>query len=190
MIARYRLDLAHSRFTVQAFAGGLLSMLGHSPTFAVRDFAGEIRLDPQAPDGASLDVTVRADSLEILDQVSASDRKEIEGRMRQEVLEAPGFREIHWHADNCPAQRVGQDEYRLLVRGQLSLHGVTRELEVNAPLQVYYDGVRLGGQFPLRLSEFGIRPVTALGGAIQLKDELRVTFDFVAWKRADGEQPS
>ena len=27
-----------SRFTVQAFAAGLLSFLGHSPTFAVRDF--------------------------------------------------------------------------------------------------------------------------------------------------------
>ncbi len=45
MTARYRLDPGQSRFTVQAFATGLLSFLGHSPTFAVRDFAGAVRFD-------------------------------------------------------------------------------------------------------------------------------------------------
>ena len=49
MPARYRLDPAHSRFTVQAFAAGMLSFLGHNPTFAVRDFQGEVRFDPAAP---------------------------------------------------------------------------------------------------------------------------------------------
>ena len=40
MTARYRLDPGQSRFTVQAFATGMLSFFGHSPTFAVRDFSG------------------------------------------------------------------------------------------------------------------------------------------------------
>ena len=35
---RYRIDPGRSRFTVQAFATGLLSAFAHSPTFAVRDF--------------------------------------------------------------------------------------------------------------------------------------------------------
>jgi hypothetical protein len=37
MAVHYRLNPGESRFTVQAFASGLLSFLGHSPTFAIRD---------------------------------------------------------------------------------------------------------------------------------------------------------
>ena len=82
MGTRYRMDPGHSRFTVQAFAGGLLSFLGHSPTFAVRDFAGELCWEPDRPEGAGLVVTVRADSLELIDNVRPADREDIEGRMR------------------------------------------------------------------------------------------------------------
>jgi hypothetical protein len=46
-MVRYTLDPASSRFTVQAFATGLLSALGHSPTFAVREFTGEWRFTPE-----------------------------------------------------------------------------------------------------------------------------------------------
>jgi len=31
---------------VQAFASGMLSGLGHNPTFAIREFTGELRLTP------------------------------------------------------------------------------------------------------------------------------------------------
>jgi hypothetical protein len=48
---------------------------------------------------------------------------------------------------------------------------------VDAELLVFNDGVRLAGRSVLRMSEYGIAPVTALGGAIRLKDELRVSFD-------------
>ena len=43
MTTRYRFDPSLSRFTVRAFASGLLSFVGHSPTFAVRQFAGARR---------------------------------------------------------------------------------------------------------------------------------------------------
>jgi hypothetical protein len=48
--------------------------------------------------------------------------------------------------------------------------------------RVFNDGIRLAGEFPLRLSEYWIGPVTALAGAIQLRDQLRVAFDVVAWR--------
>ena len=82
---RYRLDPALSRFTVQAFASGLLSFLGHSPTFVVRDFAGDVEFDEEALPNARFEVVVRADSLHLADNVGPADRQEIEGRMRREV---------------------------------------------------------------------------------------------------------
>src|SRR5262245_40899902 len=96
MIAHYRPDPQRSRLTVQAFAGGLLSVLAHSPTFAVHDFSGEVRLDPVTLTGAWLAMTIRADSLRVADNVSASDRQEIEDRMRREVLETASYPEVRF----------------------------------------------------------------------------------------------
>jgi polyisoprenoid-binding protein YceI len=184
MSARYRLDPGHSRFTVQAFASGLLSFLGHSPTFAVREFAGEVRFDPATPEGVALDVTVKADSLALLDNVRPADRADIEGRMRREVLETSAYPEVRFRGDQVSAGRVDGNTYRFRLTGALSLHGVTSPHAVDAEVLLYEDGLRLAGECPLRLSDYGIRPVTALGGAIRLRDQLRVSFDLVAGREA------
>jgi hypothetical protein len=53
-IVRYTLDPGVSRFTVRAFASGMLSAFGHSPTFAIRQYSGEVQVDPETLEGASL----------------------------------------------------------------------------------------------------------------------------------------
>jgi polyisoprenoid-binding protein YceI len=187
MTARYRFDPEHSRFTVQGFAGGVLSFMAHSPTFAVRGFAGKAWFDPAPPQGPGLEVTVQADSLDLADNVRPADREEIMGRMRQEVLETAAFPAIRFEAGEASAAPAGENRYQIRLHGRLALHGVTAPHEVDAQLLVYYDGIRLSGESALRLSDYRIRPVTALGGAIKLKDQLAVTFDLVAWK--DGQRP-
>jgi polyisoprenoid-binding protein YceI len=176
---RYRIDPSRSRFTVQAFAAGLLSAFAHSPTFAVRDYRGEMRLGSTAQ-SLELELSVKSGSLELEDRVSDSDRREIERRMRDEVLETSVYREITYRGRAVRADSIGQGRYRLIIAGDLTLHGVTRPHQVDAELIVFGDGLRLGGGTTLRMSEFGIRPVTALGGTIKLKDELRFTFDLAA----------
>jgi polyisoprenoid-binding protein YceI len=186
MMDRYRFDPGNSRFTVQAFAGGLLSFVAHSPTFAVRDFAGEVRFDPEAPAATSLWLTVRADSLDLLDPVKPADREEIEGRMRREVLQAGVNAEIHFEADDLTGRRAGDNGYQVRLHGRLTLHGVVHPHDLDAELLYYPDGVRLSGETILRLSDYNIRPVTALGGTIRLRDELRLAFDLVAWKEGQA----
>jgi polyisoprenoid-binding protein YceI len=178
MAARYQFDPGTSRFTVQAFASGILSFLGHSPTFAVRDFAGAIRIENAAV--KELELTVKANSLELLDKVKAADRDDIESRMRSEVLETAIFPQISFRAGNVSTEPVTRGRYKVRIAGQLSLHGVTNPCSLDAELVVFDDGVRLRGESWLRMSEYRIRPVTALAGAIKLKDELRVWFDLAA----------
>ena len=89
---------------MQAFAGGLLSAFAHSPTFAVREFSGEVRLGDTV-EGLELELTVNAGSLELEDRVSASDRREIEARMRGEVLETSAYREIAYRGTGGPGRR-------------------------------------------------------------------------------------
>jgi polyisoprenoid-binding protein YceI len=181
VIERYRIDPGAGRFTTRAFSAGLLSAFAHSPTFAVRDFGGEMRFEDGRVDGMSLDVTVRADSLDLLDQVGDRDRREIEGRMRRDVLEVAAFPEITYQAAKIPAEKVAQGEFRLDIGGHLTLHGVTRPRNVGATLRTFVDAFVLSGGFPLLLSDHRIGPVTALGGTIRLKDELRVLFEIVAF---------
>jgi polyisoprenoid-binding protein YceI len=177
MATLYRLDPTQSRLTVQAFAAGMLSFLGHSPTFLVRDFGGTVRFVGGQVSGMRMELTVRADSLELADQVSASDRKEIEGTMRRDVLETATYPEIRYEAADVAGEEAAPGRYRLRMGGRLSLHGVTLPHPLDAELMVFDDGLRLRGESGLRLSDYRIRPVTALGGTIKLKDELRVSFD-------------
>jgi polyisoprenoid-binding protein YceI len=183
MMVRYTLDPASSRFTVQAFASGLLSGLGHSPTFAVREFTGELSFTPETVADASFHLTARADSLTLSDSVSPKDREDIEGRMRREVLETAFYPEIDFQSARVTADRVADNWYRLRLEGEVRLHGVKRAQTMDAQLRILEDQVRLSGQCSLLLSAYRIRPVTALGGLIKLKDELKFDFELVGRKK-------
>ncbi len=150
MTVQYRLDPTQSRFTVQAFAAGMLSFLGHSPTFAVRDFSGEVRFDPAAPNAASVRVTVRADSLQMEDKVSDADRRQIEDTMRGEALETARFPEIVFDSTEVRAGARSGDDWPVRITGRMTLHGLTRSIGMDARLTLYSDGVRLAGGFALR----------------------------------------
>jgi polyisoprenoid-binding protein YceI len=176
----YRFDPGQSRFTVQAFATGLLSFMGHSPAFAVRDFSGTVAFDAGRVGGMRLDLNVRADSLALTGEFRSADREEIERTMRREVLETADYPQIRYEAMAVSSETSSPGRYCVRLDGRLSLHGVTLEHPAEAELTVFDDGLRLSGTSVVRLSGHRIRPVTALGGTIRLKDELRVTYDLAA----------
>jgi polyisoprenoid-binding protein YceI len=180
----YRLGPELSQFTVQAFATGMLSFLGHSPAFAVRDFVGAVTFEGHTIDAMRLELTVRADSLELLDKVGASDRREIEGTMRGDVLETAAYPQVRFQSDGVSGAEVASGHYRVRIAGRLALHGVTRPHTVNAEVLLFADGARLRGESVLRLSDHRIRPVAALGGTIRLKDELKVAFNLAGLPEA------
>jgi polyisoprenoid-binding protein YceI len=179
-IARYRIDAPGSRFTVQAFAAGLLSAFAHSPTFAVRGLSGEVRLPGGHVDHLELELTVDANSLALEDRVSASDRTEIERRMWDEVFETSAYPQIEFRGEGGKVSATGAGQYRLFIGGKLTLHGVTRDYGTDVEMILFEDGLRLRGGGRLSMSEYRIRPVTAVGGTIKLKDDVRLLFDLGA----------
>ena len=182
---RYTLDPAASRFTVQAFVSGMLSGLGHSPIFAIREFTGELRFAPDSPGEGSFRLTVKTDSLAVTDSVSPKDRDEIVSRMRQEVLETATYPEIVFQSTQMTADKIADDWYRLQLAGELRLHGVMKPHKLDTQLRLADDQARLSGQCTLLQSAYRIKPVTALAGMIQLKDELKFDFDLVGQKQAE-----
>lgn len=179
---RYQIDGSRSRFTVKAFAGGLLSSLAHNPTIAIRDFTGEVAFAPDAIENSSLLMKVNADSLELTDQVSDKDRKEIERMMREEVLETNRYPEIIFESTQISGNKITEGWYRVNVTGNLTLHGITNKCSFDTQVRVNADRLSAQGEFPLRQTDHNIKLVSAAGGTIKVKDELKFSFDIVANK--------
>jgi polyisoprenoid-binding protein YceI len=108
-MAVYTVDPGQSRFTVQAFATGLLSVFAHNPIITVRDFRGEMRFTPETFADASFQMTVRADSLEVTGNVNDRDWPEIQKTMRQEVLETERYPEIQFRSSTISASKVADN---------------------------------------------------------------------------------
>jgi polyisoprenoid-binding protein YceI len=187
-VGHYLPDKGASRFTVRAFAGGMLSALGHNPTIAIRDFTGEASFDPAAPGQASLRIQIRADSLEVMDDIKSKDRREMESLMKEKVLESSKYPTIVYESTGTSADQLGEGRYRIAINANLSLRGVTRSLPVTAQVTVTGDMLRAYGEFSILQSDYGIPLVNVAGGALKLKDELKFTFDIVAREMAARKQ--
>ena len=180
--SRYTIDPTKSRFTVRAFATGLLSGLGHNPVIAARDFSGRIDFAPDALVESSLTLVVRADSLAVQNDVSDKDRREIERTMKDVVLQVEQFPEIIFESRQVSGMRMGENLYVAKIEGDLTLHGVTRRLTITAQVVPGEDAVRAYGEFLLKQTDFAIKLVSVVGGALKVKDELKFAFDIVARK--------
>ena len=178
---RYRVEASRSRFIAQAFAEGLLSAFGHNPRLAIRGFEGEVEFDPAAPNAASVWMKARADSLVVIDDISEKDRREIERVTREELLEAARSPEVVFQSAIVTAHQTAENRFQVRGAGNLSLRGVTRELAIDAMALVEGDELRAQGGFTLRLTDFNIRPVSVAGGLLKLKDEVRLSFDILAY---------
>ena len=177
---RYRIDPRQSQFVVQAEASGLLSFVGHNPVIAICGFGGDARFLPGTLAQASLLMLVQSNSLAVVGEVGDKDRLEIERAMRDEVLEIARYPEIVFMSASVAANKIAEGQYRARIGGQLSLHGVMRNEAIDADLTVNGGSLRARGEFSLRQSDYGLKQVSAIGGALKVKDELKFSFDIVA----------
>lgn len=180
---RYRIDITGSSFAVKATSTGMLSAFGHDPRIAIRDFGGEVEFSPggSSLDDARVQLNIRADSLEVTDDVNEKDRADIQRRMQDEVIDIEHYPDILYECSRVTGSGNGAS-YWLALNGELTLCGMTRPVLVQARIIVTDASIRASGEFLVRQSAFGIAPVTAVGGAIRLKDELKCNFDIVARK--------
>lgn len=180
---RYLIDGMKSAFKVRAFATGLLSSFGHNPTIAIPDFEGEIVFNPDAVEQSSLHMVIRSASLNVTDDIREKDRVEINRMMQQEVLESETFPDIVYECSQMSTSKTGEGQYSVTLNGYLALRGVTRRQPVPSRISLNSETLRAAGEFSIRQSDYNIRPVSAVGGTIKLKDELKFSFEISARKQ-------
>ena len=186
--ARFVVDKTGSRFTVQAFATGLLAAFGHNPRIEIRDYDAEIRCDPETFENASVRLTIRTGGMEVLDEMKPSDRQKLEEEMYEKVLESRSFPIAEYKSNEIKVQKITNHLFRADLNGELLFHGVTQAQRLQANVTVLGNALRVAGEFALRQSDYGIKLASFAGGALRLKDDLKFTFDLVA--RQDQTSPS
>ena len=179
---RYEVDTRASQFTVQAFAAGLLSGVAHSPKIAIRDWSAEATFVPDSLRDASLKVQIKLASLQVLDEMRDSDRREIHRVMFQEILNVQTYPEAAFDSFEIVPEKQNETLFRVKVTGKLLLHGVTANHTFNAQVAFGVDSLRAYGDFLLMQPAYEIPVANIAGGTMRLRDELKFSFYVVARK--------
>ncbi len=182
---RYLIDTSAGRFTVQAFATGLLSAFGHNPTISISDYEGVIQSTSEAYQEASVRLTVRTNAMEVLDEMKKDDLKKLEQEMYEKVLDVGHFPVAVFESKRIDVQKLSDGLFHVTVVGELSFHGVKRAHSFDARVTNMGSTLRISGGFSLRQSDYGIKPFTVAGGVLRLKDELKFNFELVARKQEE-----
>jgi polyisoprenoid-binding protein YceI len=178
----FRVDPASTSVVIQVGRGGLLSFAGHNHEVAAPAVEGRIWLNSVDLSRSRVALQFDARALKVTGRGEpAGDVAEVQRTMLSDrVLDVTRYPNITFESDQVSPQKRSADGFTLRVDGRLTLHGVTKPVSI--PVVVRLDGNRMtaSGQATVRQSEFGIRPVTAAGGTVRVKDEVGVTFSIVA----------
>lgn len=165
---------------VFTFREGLLSPVGHDLRLRVTRFTLELGEQPLSVlgrfDAASLQVDCAVEgTADRTDALSEGDRRKIERAVRDEVLQARRHPEIVFRSQHIAPSGDGFE-----VAGELTLCGCTRPLRFRSRAQ----GTDQVAEVRLYQPDFGIRPYTALLGALRVRPDVLVRLGVPA-----SEQP-
>jgi len=191
--ARYEVDPGASLLTVLVYRGGTLASAGHNHVIASHQLNGAVYV-PAEPLQASFEVHVPVDTLTVDEkelrarELSPDFPPEVPDSARQgtrrnmlgpELLDAANHPQLVLRA--LGVQRpAGGDSSHVLARVLTEVRGQQHAVEV--PVSYHLEGstLEITAQFPLRQTDLGLTPFTAMLGALAVQDEMRVRLKLVA----------
>jgi polyisoprenoid-binding protein YceI len=177
---RFRLDAGQSKFIAHALRGGLLWFKGHEHLVAAREFSGEAQITPDKITPASLQLTVKTESMaETSDAFTEPQKQIINRELREIVLEPEKYPEIVFKSTEVTGKPLGNGQYDLKIGGNLTLHGVTRRIVIPAKVTLTGNDLRAVGEFSIDRSDFQVKATSAIHGMIRVRDKVKFTFDIV-----------
>jgi len=174
----WQLDTAASELTVHVFKAGLFSGFLHDHLFVPQQWKGTAKFAPGHLEDFNAEVSVTVSSLkDNQEKLSAEDRAKVESQViGPEVLDASRFPEIRFVADRLRVSAQKTDELEGTLSGKLSIHGVTKALDVPVHAWRRVDAQVVLGKVTFNQSDFGITPLHKAGGAIAVEDRVLVEF--------------
>jgi hypothetical protein len=163
-----QVDASSAECLVLTEKEGLLSAVAHDLKIRVTKFE-------LAWDGATLTASFDPRSLRVVNAMKSGredaealgddDKAKIEQSIVADVLDAKRYPKIEFRSSEVAAEGKG---YR--IKGDLTLHGVTRSISLKANSR----GDRWGTQVSINQPDYGIKPFRAMLGTLKVKPKLRV----------------
>jgi polyisoprenoid-binding protein YceI len=165
---RYRFGPDNATLSVNTTRTGAVARAGHDLLLHVTGWDGTLEVGAGSVpsrvevhvDGGSLKVREGTGGVQALDD---DDRASIEQTIDEEVLRRGRI--------TYRSTEVVADGDRLRVAGELTLHGRTAPLELDVAIA---DGMLTAGGVVLQ-TDLGMKPYSALFGALRVADEVRVS---------------
>ena len=174
----WELDSTRSELSLHVFKAGLFSGFLHDHLFVPQSWKVTVHFNPSHPESFHVDVVIAASSLRDMEpKLSAEDRAKVDQQViSADVLDATRFPEIAFSAARLVSTAQHGDELEGTADGKLSLHGVTRSLQV--PVRVWERGGEqvVLGKVSFKQSDFGIAPLHKAAGAVSVEDQVLVDF--------------
>jgi polyisoprenoid-binding protein YceI len=166
-VATYTLGPEDGVLSVRTSRTGAVAKAGHDLLIHVTEWSATL----DTGDDPSLSLDADATSLRVregtggMKPLDEDDHENIETTIEDEVLHR---RDVRFRST-----RVDVQGDRLGVEGDLTLVGTTRPIAFELALE----GGRVRGEAVVRQTEWGMKPYTALFGALKVADEVRVEID-------------
>jgi polyisoprenoid-binding protein YceI len=170
----YTLGPESGQLLVKTARTGLGAKAGHDLTIEVTRWQGRAVVDTADPASSTVALSVDVDSFEVregtggIKAITDADRAEIKQTLQEKVLHT-----AHHPTITFRSTRVSGSAESFDIEGDLTITGVTRPITVHGQVT---DG-RVRGWATVTQTNWGIRPYSAIFGALKLKDDVGVEFD-------------
>jgi polyisoprenoid-binding protein YceI len=178
--ARYVIVPEESTVTLRVGKAGLFKFAGHSHEVTAPARGGEIAADAADLARSSVSVTFAAADLRVTgkDEPPEDQPKVQEAMLGPKVLDAGRYPDIAFRSQQVSGRETSPGVFELQVRGELTLHGVSRPLTL--PVHVERAGTLVAsGRTSIRQTDYGIKPVS-VAGVVNVRNEVEVEFRFTA----------
>ncbi|MDP9404255.1 MAG: YceI family protein [Actinomycetota bacterium] len=158
--------------TVHTFRAGMGAKIGHDLVLEAKKWNGTVNIDADNPAASSVEVTVDLNSLEIVNAtggvkpLSDKDRADIAKNI-EKTLDTGKHPNVTFKSTSVTGSAP-----TVSVTGDLTIKGTTRP----ATLDVTADGNRVTGKASVVQTEFGIKPFSAMMGALKVRDDINLEF--------------
>jgi polyisoprenoid-binding protein YceI len=179
---QFVIDPAQTTVTLHVGKSGIFSVAGHEHEVIAPGTKGQITLGRPDVGRSSVSMTFDAAALKVTGKDEpAGDVPEVQRVMLSDrVLDVQKYPTITFQSREVSATKPSADQMTLRISGDLTLHGVTQRVDVPVTVQLAGDGLHASGKATVKQTQFGIKPVTAGGGAVKVKDEVEVVFSVAA----------
>lgn len=165
-----------SRLQVKTGKAGVFGFVGHNHLIESHAVHGEVVYYPREPQRSHLEITVQADSLQVLTPRDTAEIRKVGETMRTEVLRTADYPTIRLVSQEVQSKGDG-----FHIVGAMTLAGQTRTVPLDVITRIGGDTLQAGSTFSLKQSDFGIKPYQGgPGGTVKVADRVTIQIDAVA----------